>query len=43
MAAENDIYNSELRYRNFKIKLNEILKVPKKDNRSKYYCRNPGN
>ncbi|MEW5911315.1 MAG: tyrosine-type recombinase/integrase [Thermodesulfobacteriota bacterium] len=41
--AENDIYNSEKRYSEFKENLDELLKKPKASSKRKYYCRNPAN
>src|SRR3989344_5678084 len=42
--AENDIYNSELKYENFKVKLDELTTKPRTtDKRVKYYCKNPLN
>ena len=45
--AENDIYNSKLKYENFKKNLKEILLPPEQRSKyrfkSKYYCKNPKN
>ena len=41
--ADNDIYDSEEKYRKFKANLNKLLDPPNREGHRKYYCKNKEN